>query len=61
MKYIEDNCFVGEVIEQSAEIKLLENLSTLIDTMKWTAYQAIDALRVPESDRGRYAEKLKAK
>ena len=52
-------CNLGTAVEmKGAERNLLENIKTLMETMKWTAQQAMDALRVPENDRARYTAKL---
>ena len=45
-------------IEEGAEKALLENIRSLMVTMKWTAEQSMAALRVPEAKRTEYAAKL---
>ena len=37
---------------------LLETIKNLMDTMKWTAEQAMSAMKIPEADRGKYIAKL---
>ena len=60
-------CNLGKAVElsgikkgekQGAEKNLLENIRTLMDTMKWSAQQAMDALRVPKEDQARFAAML---
>ncbi|MCM1496648.1 MAG: hypothetical protein NC089_12740 [Bacteroides sp.] len=34
------------------------SIQKLMDTMKWTAKQAMDALQIPEAEQGEYMEKL---
>lgn len=34
------------------------SIRSLMDTMKWTAKQAMDALQIPEAEQGEYMEKL---
>ncbi len=40
------------------ERTMLGNIKNLMESMKWTAKQAMDALKVPESEQGKYAAKL---
>lgn len=44
----------NEVVENT----LLQNIKNLMETMKLTAEQAMDALKIPDSDRMRYMERL---
>ncbi|WP_250779918.1 hypothetical protein [Schaedlerella arabinosiphila] len=37
---------------------LLETIKNLMDTMKWTAEQAMTAMKIPDADRGKYIAKL---
>ncbi|MCD8347921.1 MAG: hypothetical protein LUD16_08255 [Lachnospiraceae bacterium] len=45
-------------IAEGSEKTLLEDIRSLMVTMKWTAEQAMAALRVPETKRTEYAAKL---
>jgi len=45
-------------IVEGSEKTLLEDIRSLMVTMKWTAEQAMAALRVPETKRTEYAAKL---
>ena len=38
-------------LEQGARDKLVENVRALMESVGWTAQQALDKLRVPESER----------
>ena len=44
--------------EMATEKTLLQTIKNLMGTTKWTAEQAMDAIKIPESDRIRYMEKL---
>jgi predicted transposase YdaD len=44
--------------KEGAELNLLNNLQSLMETMKWTANEAMTALKVPEADRPKYEAKL---
>lgn len=37
---------------------LLEAIKNLMDSMKWTAEQAMAAMKIPDADRGKYLAKL---
>ena len=43
---------------EAAEKTLLQSIKNLMETTKWTAEQAMDAIKIPESDRIRYMERL---
>ena len=43
---------------QGTEATTLQNIKNLMDTMKWTAQQAMDALKISKSDQARYAAML---
>ena len=49
---------VAQGIKQGVEIKLIEDIKNLMDTLKLTAEQAMDALKVPKEDQEYYAKKL---
>ena len=36
----------------------IEEIKNLMDTMKWTAEQAMTAMKIPDADRGKYIAKL---
>ena len=46
-------------MQQGASQKELTNIKTLMETMNWNPLQAMDALKVPEEDRQKYAQLLK--
>ena len=45
--------------DQGVEKSILQSIKNLMETMKLTAQQAMDALKVPKEDQERYMEKLK--
>lgn len=47
-----------EDFEEAKQETLLEMIKNLMDTMKWTAEQAMAAMKIPEADRGKYIAKL---
>ena len=49
---------VNRGIAQGREQSLLESIRNLMDSMKWTAQQAMDALKVPKDDQAHYAAML---
>ena len=40
---------------EGAESKQVENIRSLMETMKWTAKQAMDALKIPVAEQEKYA------
>ncbi|MBD5460992.1 MAG: hypothetical protein HDR26_08650 [Lachnospiraceae bacterium] len=48
----------NEVAQRTAENTLLQNIKNLMETMKLSAEQAMDALKVSEADRTKYASRL---
>ena len=50
---------IQELIDKKADEArretVLENIKNLMETMKWTIEQAMDALRIPQNERSRYA------
>lgn len=44
--------------KEAIENTLLQNIKNLMETMKLSAEQAMDALKISDSDRIRYIEKL---
>lgn len=55
-KAIED--MRNEVAERTAENTLLQNIKNLMETTKWTAEQAMDALKIPDVDKVKYISRL---
>ena len=52
-------CNLGEAVAAMGEEKRqLANLKSLMETLGFTAEQAMDALEVPEDERRRYADML---
>ena len=56
-------CNLGMAVElkgvkRGAENTTLQNIKNLMDSMKWTAQQAMDALKIPKNDQARYAAML---
>ncbi|MCC8152642.1 MAG: hypothetical protein LIO96_14700 [Lachnospiraceae bacterium] len=49
---------MAEGITEGAENNLIENIRSLMETMKLTAEQAMAALRIPESKWAGYSTKL---
>lgn len=47
-----------EDFEEAKQETLLEAIKNLMDSMKWTAEQAMAALKIPEADREKYSVKL---
>ena len=37
---------------------ILSSVRNLMDTMKWTAEQAMDAIKIPSDERSKYVSKL---
>jgi hypothetical protein len=46
-----------EIAEERAEEKLID-IKNLMNTMKWTASQAMQALKIPEADQTKYSAML---
>ena len=44
--------------EKKEHETLLETIKNLMETMKWTAEQAMTAMKIPDADRGKYIAKL---
>lgn len=49
-------CNLSDGVERRAIVKSIKNL---METMNWTSEQAMDALKIPESEREKYIEMLK--
>ncbi len=50
----------GDFVEaRGIEKGIIQALQNLMDSMKWTVQQAMDALQIPNSERSKYAELLK--
>ena len=43
---------------EGKENAMLASIRNLMDSMKWTAEQAMDALKLPVDDRAKYVAKL---
>ena len=43
---------------EGAEQKQVENIRSLMETMKWTAKQAMDALKIPAAEQKKYATQV---
>ena len=43
---------------EGAEQKQVENIRSLMETMKWTAKQAMDALKIPVAEQKKYAAQV---
>ncbi|WP_418489363.1 hypothetical protein [Frisingicoccus sp.] len=48
-----------EGLEEGAEIERLESIKKLMETMEWSVEQAMDALKMPETQRQKYMDKIK--
>ena len=49
---------IEQGIERGSRQTLLDNVRSLMEGVGWSAQQALDALRVPESERARYLAQL---
>ena len=49
---------VQQGMQQGAEQKELSNIKNLMDTTKWAASQAMDALKIPKADQAKYVAML---
>lgn len=49
---------LAEGQEKGMDNVLLSSIINLMDTMKWTAEQAMDAIKIPLADRGKYMARL---
>ena len=47
-----------EDLEEERENTILVSIRNLMDSMKWTAEQAMDALKLPMDDRAKYVSRL---
>ena len=45
-------------MEESMDNAMLSAIANLMDTMKWTDEQAMEAIKIPLADRGRYSSQL---
>lgn len=55
-----DLCIAVEAtgFEKGVENTMLANIRSLMETLKMSAKQAMDALKIPETDQKKYEEKL---
>ena len=49
---------IREDLEEERTNAILVSIQNLMDSMKWTAEQAMDALKLPMDDRAKYVSKL---
>lgn len=49
---------LAESMEKGTDHAILTSVRNLMDTMKWTAEQAMEALKIPPVDRNKYASRL---
>ena len=47
-----------ETRQETKQETLLETIKNLMDTMKWTAEQAMTAMKIPDADRSKFIAKL---
>ena len=47
-----------EDFEETKQETLLEAIRNLMDSMKWTADQAMTAMKIPDADRKKYNARL---
>lgn len=47
-----------EVAERTAENTLLQTIKSLMETTKWPAERAMDALKIPDADKAKYISRL---
>ena len=45
-------------LTEGKEIERLESIKRLMETMEWTAEQAMDALQIPAEEREKYRDKM---
>ena len=55
------SAIMEEAYKEVEEKRLLLDIRNLMDTMKWTVEQAMDALKVPDCDKEKYAARLSPK
>lgn len=49
---------IKQGVQQGAESSLLQSIRNLMDSTKWSAQQAMDALKVPKSEQEKYESRL---
>lgn len=49
---------VAKEVAKEVDNAFLSSIVNLMDTMKLTAEQAMDAIKIPAADRGKYAARL---
>lgn len=53
-------CNLSKGVEEKGIVKgILSSIENLMESMGWSAEQAMDALKIPKSDREQYTDKLK--
>ena len=45
-------------MEKGSDHAILSVITNLMETMRWTSEQAMDAIKVPAADRSKYASRL---
>ena len=45
-------------MEKGTDNAILSAVRNLMDSMKWTAEQAMEAIKIPAEERGKYASRL---
>ena len=56
---VSETCNLGMAVETMGKEKmLLSNIRSLMETLKLTAEQAMDALKIPKGDQEKYQKKL---
>ena len=49
---------IEEMRKETADRVLLQTMRNIMDTLKLTAEQALDAMKIPDADREKYLERL---
>ena len=59
MAEVQDLCNLSRDVEmEGVEKTMLENIRNLMETMTWTAQQAMEALKIPKMDQEKYKSRL---
>lgn len=54
----EMSAIMEELCNETAENTMLQAIRNLMETTGWTAEQAMEAMKIPDSERAKYTEKL---
>ena len=58
-KGVEEMCkSMEDMRNEVAENTLLQTIKNLMETMKWPAEKAMDALKIPDADKAKYISRL---